>query len=590
MVLLSLIPQIQLWIARGRDWNGAYVSPQGDEPLYSAYINALIDGRPRKNDPFGGRDDSPAAPLPESTFSIQVVPAYTIAVSARLLRLTASTAFIILLGVSAFSASLSVFWLLDNVTANEYVSGAGALFVLCLGWVMGRHGIFNTFFDVGIPALHFLRRYQPALAFPLFFAFQLAVWKSFHAERAKQRMLLTSFAGVTLVALIFSYLYLWTGAAAWLVCFGGLWLYFRPSERRRTFGVLATVGAVTVLALVPYVYLVSLRSTTFNEQLTFLSTRRPDLLRMHELLGAVILILLAVAVRRGRIKWVQPQVLFAVSLAVLPFVVFNQQLLTGKVMQPFHFEIFVVNYSTLVGLIVTVAVLLKPTRRLVVLTAILSVLGGLIAVVVPMRIVFLPAAIANDGRIPVLLRLKELSTEDGTLNGLRTRGTASTLVFSPSLALSRLLPTWTSQGTLLDLGGIDFGSVTREERKKFFYQHLYYSKVEAEALRRTLNNQGTYPTMDSSARSLIFGHERVTRALSVDFKPIGADEIEREVQAYEQFIKSFARYEALKRPVAYAVIPDDSNFDFSNLDRWYERDAGEGVEGYTLYRLRLRSE
>src|SRR2546427_12605979 len=78
MMLLSLIPQIHLWIVRGRDWNGAYVSAQGDEIFYSAYLNALIDGRPRKNDPFAGKDSTSRSPLPESTFSIQFVPAYVI--------------------------------------------------------------------------------------------------------------------------------------------------------------------------------------------------------------------------------------------------------------------------------------------------------------------------------------------------------------------------------------------------------------------------------------------------------------------------------------------------------------------------------
>ena len=47
MMLLSLIPQIHLWIVRGRDWNGAYVSSQGDEIYYSGYINALMDGSSR---------------------------------------------------------------------------------------------------------------------------------------------------------------------------------------------------------------------------------------------------------------------------------------------------------------------------------------------------------------------------------------------------------------------------------------------------------------------------------------------------------------------------------------------------------------
>ncbi len=41
MLLLSLLPQVHLWLIRGRNWNGAYVSSQGDELLYSAYIRSL---------------------------------------------------------------------------------------------------------------------------------------------------------------------------------------------------------------------------------------------------------------------------------------------------------------------------------------------------------------------------------------------------------------------------------------------------------------------------------------------------------------------------------------------------------------------
>src|SRR5882672_6427916 len=133
MVLLSLIPQIHLWIVRGREWNGAYVSAHGDEPLYSGYINALIDGRARKNDPFGGKDSTPSAPLPESIFSIQFLPAYVIALPARAFGISASTAFIVLIVLAALLASVSVFSLLHRVTDDVPLAAAGTLFVLCLG-------------------------------------------------------------------------------------------------------------------------------------------------------------------------------------------------------------------------------------------------------------------------------------------------------------------------------------------------------------------------------------------------------------------------------------------------------------------------
>ena len=52
MVLLSLLPQIHLWIVRGKDWHGAYTSLHGDESVYSAYTNALIElyGTPYSDD------------------------------------------------------------------------------------------------------------------------------------------------------------------------------------------------------------------------------------------------------------------------------------------------------------------------------------------------------------------------------------------------------------------------------------------------------------------------------------------------------------------------------------------------------------
>jgi hypothetical protein len=587
MVLLSLIPQIHLWLVRGRDWNGAYVSPQGDEPIYSAYINALIDGRTRKNDPFGGKDSSSTAPLPESIFSIQFVPAYVIALPARTLGASASTAFIVLIAASALLSSLSVFWLLKRVAGDPRLAAAGTLFVLCLGGAAGRYGLFGTFLDIGIPFLQFLRRYQPATAFPLFFVFQLLVWHALTTQSKRGTRVSAIIAALTMAMLIFSYLYLWTGAAAWLACIGVLWLYFRPSDRRKTLAVLTTIGGITALALAPYVYLLSQRAATLDQQLILISTHSPDLLRVHEILGATILVALVIGIWRIRIERTDERVIYAASLALLPFIVFNQQVLTGRTMQTFHFENFVVNYSTLVALLITVTLLWKPVpRRLLIWMAGLSVAWGVIVVGLPSRLVFVPLAVANDKSIPVLLRLRELSRQDGTLADLRTKGQASTLVFSPSIVLVTLLPTWTSQGTLLDVTGVDCGSVTREERKEFLYLHFYYSKADAEVLRQALNGD---PTMDRYARSLIFGHERITPTLNFHFRPIQQDEIDQEVRTYQAYSDSFSREEVLKRPITYAVIPADTNFDFTNLDRWYERDAGERVGAHTLYRLKLRN-
>ncbi|HYY41635.1 MAG TPA: hypothetical protein VE775_02815, partial [Pyrinomonadaceae bacterium] len=86
LAVVALVPQLHLWAVRGRAWQGAYASVHPDETAYCTYVNALIMGRPRRNDAYAGRDDRPGAPQPESLFSIQFVPAYAVAWPARLLH------------------------------------------------------------------------------------------------------------------------------------------------------------------------------------------------------------------------------------------------------------------------------------------------------------------------------------------------------------------------------------------------------------------------------------------------------------------------------------------------------------------------
>ena len=118
--------------------------------------------------------------------------------------------------------------------------------------------------------------------------------------------------------------------------------------------------------------------------------------------------------------------------------------------------------------------------------------------------------------------------------------------------------------------------------------HLYYSKADIGALRRALQGAPDDPAMNYYARSVIFGHDRVVPALSFHFKPIQPEEIEQAIRAYQTYADFFSREQALKRPITYAVTLADGKFDFSNIDRWYERDAGERVGAYTLYHLKLR--
>ena len=141
-----------------------------------------------------------------------------------------------------------------------------------------------------------------------------------------------------------------------------------------------------------------------DEQHTLIATHRPDLLRLPEIMGAMILVGLVIGWFRNKIEQNESRTIYAMSLAVLPFIIFNQQMLTGKTMQVFHFDLFVINYSTLIGLLVAVSLLWRSVpRRLLIWLGALSLAWGVFTVALPARLVFVPSAAARDQRIPVLL-------------------------------------------------------------------------------------------------------------------------------------------------------------------------------------------
>jgi hypothetical protein len=590
ILFLSLIPQLHFWFVRGSQWHGAYAILQGDETYYSAYVNALIDGRPRRNDPFTGQDDHPQSPMFESLFSIQFIPPYVIALPARALGLTASSAFIVLVAAVGLLASLAVFWLLASVTGDCKFAAVGVLAVLCLGAVAGGQGWIGLILksDAMFAGQLYLRRYLPATAFPLFFVFCALFYQALTITSKRAATVRAVLAGIALAILIFSYFYLWTAAAAWLVCIALLWLILRPLDRRAAIRLLIIASAPVILALALYAYLLSQLPPALDKAQALTFTHSPDLLRIPEIIGAFILAMLIINIRRGKLLLSAPQVIFAASFGLLPFLVFNQQVITGQSIQPYHYEVFIANYAILIGLVLLVK-LLKPTvsRRALVVTASLCFLWGAIEVNQQFKIRS-TFDVTNDEMIPVFLRLKELAKSDGTWEGLHNNGKAPALVFSSRYGVSRLLPTWAPQGSLLASGSAAFQSLSQAERKEWLYMHFYYCGRKAEYLHELLNNRTDDIPLAYFAKSTIFGNERALLFLGSNTQAIRQDEIEQEVKAYEAFIKSFSREQALKRPLTYAVTLADERFDFSHIDQWYERDSGERIGAYILYRLKQR--
>ena len=588
VTLLSLYPQILMWGVRGREWNGAYAEFHGDEWVYSSYVQALIDGRPRRNDPYTGRDDRPNQTQPESLFSIQFFPAYLIAMPARLLGITSSTAFIALGFIVPFLGCLSIFWLLANLTQDRRLAAAGSVIVLCFGALAAGEGLvhvlsssFQYYF------LPFLRRYDPGLPFPLFFVFCTFIWKSLNTD-GRVALGWAICAGLTLDILIFSYFFLWTSALAWLMCLTLLWLVAHRSQLRRYVSSFAIIVLMALVALVPYAILLSRRSPTMDSGQKLTLSHTPDLFRIPELLGLALIVVIVWASRRGRINWRAPQNLFAASFALLPLVIFNQQVITGYSLQPFHYELFIANYVVLVGLAVLSVMLWRggetekrPIRyRVAVRFVLIAVWWAAIEVLAPTNVMIRESQF-TDRAAAVGQRLRQFSKADEMTANTTADLNPRPLVLTPDNKLSLILPTFAPMAVFW-APNFDFLNLEPGESRERFYKYLYYTGVDGNHL---MNELGKPMSVMAAAA---FGHERVIPDLSFQPKPITSEEISQEIIEYQAYVASFTREQASRHNLSYVIVPVDGGLNLSNLDRWYERDQGEQVGDYILYRVQLK--
>jgi hypothetical protein len=470
MTMLALYPQVHLIVSRGRNWTGNYAHSYRDEAAYSAYVQALINGRPRRNDPYTGREDKPGKPLPESLFSVQFLPAYVAALPGKLLGVSAPAAFIALMPIIAIASTLVLYWLLGMVTQNNRLAAAGAIIVLCLSTLVSLHGPLRMLF--GLPAwtyLPFLRRYVPAIPFPFFLMLLGVVWRMTRVDR-KLNLAWSGAIGAILVFLNFSYFYLWSAAIAWLACVVVLWSIARPEGWRR---LVTTILLGTILSLpgvIIYLAMLAQRSRTTDAFQVLVHTRAVDLLRPSEVLSLLFLTVLVCLIAVRRLSFKDRHVLFVVSLMLLPCAVFNQQLLTGISLQPFHYEEFVTSYSVSLAGIITLSILsrrslipsfLKSNRMLFWTALIAFAYGANTAAGVSNGL--LDDNIRRDKGLAVAERLRDLGDRDPGL------------ILATDLWQGDMLPGVTHQPVLWALHMPVFPGNQPSEEKERFYQFLYYS-------------------------------------------------------------------------------------------------------------------
>ena len=631
LATFCLYPQMKMFYLRGSEWNGHYAYNDIDEVAYASYVRALIDGRPRKNDPYSGRDDSPETPQPESLFSIQFAAPYTVALPARILGMGTPWAMTLSGAIAGFLAALAAFWLIARMTGSNWYGMAGSLIVFAGGALAAGEGAMSEIFFDGFSYPYFpgFRRYIPAMAMAAVFGLFAFVWKlvgnaergmrnaesSENAERGMRnaesvsdpdtgnstssteptnsafRVPHSAFpAHSAFLALaifcfaytVFSYFFIWTTAAAWLGCFFMLWLIARPEGFKNGLKNLVIVGAGCGFALVPYAWLLSKRSETMDDVQLLVYTRSPDLYRVPEYISVLCLVLLAIGVLRKTIAAVDRSTVFAFSLSLVPLLVFNQQVITGRSLQPIHYQVFIGNYVAALALVVTVGIMLRkrfatdgvvPKLACAVL-AIAAIAWGFVECHYTVRVLD-GANVERDLALPVAHRLEELGRSDPDPH----RST----VIAYDMIQADDLPSVAPQNVLWSRHQHVFAGMTWQENKDRYFQFLYFLNADARSLDYLLKN-------DFVAKIALFGWGRHSDRLSSQARPLTYGEIATEVTRFDEYIKNFNASTAANPKLSYAVVNNEADTDLTNLDKWYDRDAGEVIGKYTLYKLTLKNQ
>jgi hypothetical protein len=584
VILISIYPQINLWLIRGTDWQGSYVVSNYDEVAYSGYVNALINGRPRKNDPFLGLDESDVSPRKESLFSIQFIPPLITTKISQLFGFSASTAFILLNIFIAFFSVLAIFWLIYQITEDNLLTSIGVLSVLLLGTAVAFQGELRHMIagNLLVDFFPFLRRYQPGFAFPLFFVFCGLILQSFTSTKQRTSYIYAVLSGIIFAILVFSYFYLWTAAITWLICLSCLFTIFRKDLRIKVFKVVGIVGFIGMLSLIPYFLMLSNRLINTDSVQLLIFSRMPQLTIVSSI-GLFIAGSLCILVWKKVADLTSYRTLFAISFSLTPIILFNQQIVTGRVLQAVHYEIFIANYLVLISAVLLGSIIIchyknesniLPFRKVLIYSAIFITSWGMFESFSSANR-NVAAARIGDELIPAVSYINHQETSVGE--------TKLKIIFSPNTTVAELIPTLSSFRPLWNPHTSSAGGVTLEENKQLFFQHLYFSGFSEKDLEDEFK-RNTFEVI-----STLFGSERALPALSQTSLPIVKDEFIAELQGYKNFIVNFDYKNSQINPISYLIVPIKADFNYANIDKWYERNEGKSFGNFKVHSLKLRS-
>jgi hypothetical protein len=150
------------------------------------------------------------------------------------------------------------------------------------------------------------------------------------------------------------------------------------------------------------------------------------------------------------------------------------------------------------------------------------------------------------------------------------------------LKLADRLPTDAPQAVLWAPRMLVFPGVTDSENRERFFQQLYYLGYDEKKFWAELDHQNW------NFLAGLFPYQRLSPVVSGGGAPLTPEELRLRLASYLEYSRTFARDRAASPGLSYLVVSADSQPDYANIDRWYQRDQGERVGDFILFKLKLR--
>ena len=234
--------------------------------------------------------------------------------------------------------------------------------------------------------------------------------------------------------------------------------------------------------------------------------------------------------RRKLVDVHSPLVLFAISFTLMPFALFNQQVLTGRSLQPIHYKAFIANYAVLISIVLVFLILWRghyakrsiPSLLLVIIT--IAALGWGMVEVSSFAKREEPRARLRDDILAVANRMTTMANEDGSLQAAFDRKAPFPTVFTPTLATLEVFMAIPADSPLAVLWSLHTEAVSLSvaESKDRFYHHMYYSGLSPKELAAGISTRRFWIVAP------LFGVERVYDGLALDRKAISGYELHEE--------------------------------------------------------------